>query len=384
MLFSLFLALAGFLILSYSADKLVEGSSNLANRFGVSRLVIGMTIVAGGTSLPEMVVSVNASLKGNPELSLGNVVGSNIMNAALILGVAALIQPIKCQRKTIRREVPVMIGTAVLLWFVAYTGRVITPLEGYLFVALFFGYIGLSFYWSKKDRQSAQEIEEQMKDVLPEAEEPTAKYSFFLITGGLIGLTIGSESLVRGAVDIAHTIGVTDEIIGLTLIAIGTSLPELATAIVSASKGQAELSLGNVVGSNIFNVLGIVGCASFVSSFNVDPDMRLLNVSENMLGIHIPLMVAVSLGVLPIMSTGLRIIRAEGALLIAVFMAYNVVLFQTSDHNISFQPSVETCETDETVPSDDEDNKTRPVLIDEFNEPIDLDSRQLKEIENDQ
>lgn len=331
MLLSLVLCLIGFVLLSYAADKLVEGASNLALNLGVSRLVIGMTIVAAGTSLPEMVVSVNASLKGNPEISLGNVVGSNIMNAALILGIAAIIQPIACKRQTIRREVPIMIGTALLLWFMAYTGQVITVNEGVVLFVLFFCYIGLSFYWSKREMKARELAEQQVEEIIDEdeGEAKTARQNLFMIGAGLVGLVMGSESLVRGAVDIARSVGVADEVIGLTLIAIGTSLPELATSIVAARKGHSELTLGNVVGSNIFNVLGIVGCASVVTALNgSSPDV--LTVSPNMLGIHIPFMVMVTLGVLPIMRTGLKIIRAEGVLLIAVFIVYNVVLFQTS------------------------------------------------------
>lgn len=326
MLFNLLLCAIGFFVLSYAADKLVEGASNLALNLGVSKLVIGMTIVAAGTSLPEMVVSVNASLKGNPELSLGNVVGSNIMNAALILGIAALIQPIACQRQTIRREVPIMIGGAILLWFFAHTDQTITLNEGLIFVALFFLYIYLSYRWSKEEPET-QESHEEGSDSVP----PSALRNFAFIGGGLVGLVIGSEVLVRGATEIARSIGVSDEVIGLTLIAIGTSLPELATSVVAARKGHSEITLGNVVGSNIFNIFGIAGCASVVCSFNGIPGSDILNVSNNMLGIHIPLMVAISMSVLPIMSTGLKIVRAEGVLLVCFYLAYNVILFQSSE-----------------------------------------------------
>lgn len=327
MLLNIILCGIGFIVLSYAADKLVEGASNLATNLGVSKLVIGMTIVAAGTSLPEMVVSINASLKGNPELSLGNVVGSNIMNAALILGIAALIQPIVCLRQTIRREVPIMITASFLLWYVAYTDQQITLNEGIIVTILFFAYIYLSFRWSKEESNNpGAELEEEST-----GEPPASKgTNIAFIIGGLIGLVIGSESLVRGATAIAQSIGVSDEVIGLTLIAIGTSLPELATSIVAARKGHSEITLGNVVGSNIFNIFGIVGCASVVTSFNGVPGSDVLNVSTNMLGIHIPLMVVVGLAVLPIMSTGLKIVRAEGAFLVGLYLAYNVILFQSS------------------------------------------------------
>lgn len=335
MLFSLLLCIIGFIILSYAADKLVEGASNLAINLGVSKTVIGLTVVAAGTSLPEMVVSVNASLKGNPSLSLGNLVGSNIMNAALILGIAALIFPISCSREIVKREVPIMIGTAGLLWYMAYTDQHITPAEGLILFAMLFGYTGLSYYWSRQETAIAAEIASKVDDPVAgeegDSDEPLPNSTNILyLVGGLIGLVVGSETLVKGAVDIAQTFGVSDEVIGLTLIAIGTSLPELATSIVAARKGQSEITLGNVVGSNIFNVLGIVGCASAVSFFNTTPETRVLPVSPEMLGLHIPLMFVVSLGVLPIMRTGLRIIRLEGAFLVGVYIAYNVMLFQTT------------------------------------------------------
>lgn len=335
MLTNFLLCALGFIILSYAADKLVEGASNLALNFGVSKLVIGMTIVAAGTSLPEMVVSINASIKGNPELSLGNVVGSNIMNAALILGLAALIQPIACQRQTIRREVPIMIGSAIMLWVMAHTDQQITMNEGIIILCLFFGYIYMSYYWSK---QTPEDYEAHDDDEENDGPPPKASTNFLYICGGLIGLVAGSELLVRGATSIARSVGVSDEVIGLTLIAIGTSLPELATSIVAARKGHSEITLGNVVGSNIFNIFGIVGCASVVCSFNGIPGSDILKVSDNMLGIHIPLMVVISMSVLPIMSTGLKIIRAEGALLVSFYLVYNIILFQSSDMNLTTAP----------------------------------------------
>ncbi|EKD82941.1 MAG: hypothetical protein ACD_39C00991G0001, partial [uncultured bacterium] len=198
--------------------------------------------------------------------------------------------------------------------------------------SLFVAYTCLSYYWSRKESAIAAEIAEKCDEFTEsEAEKmPSTGTNLLYLLGGLIGLVIGSEVLVKGAVTIAQIFGLSDEIIGLTLIAIGTSLPELATSVVAARKGQSEIALGNVVGSNIFNVLGIVGCAATVSWFNSTPETQVLAVSPNMLGIHIPLMVVVSLGVLPIMSTGMQIVRAEGALLVAVYLAYNVVLFQTT------------------------------------------------------
>lgn len=327
MLFSFFLCFIGFILLSVSADKLVEGASNLAEKLGVSPMVIGLTVVAFGTSLPEMVISINASLKGNPQISVGNAVGSNIMNAALVLGIAALIKPIACRRSVIRREVPIMIGAAILLWYMAYTGMVISQTEGIVLLVLFISYNLLSLKWANAEK-NATAVEAIVENI--EIEPMSNFKSVLYILGALVGLIAGSETLVTGATSIAQAIGVADEIIALTLIAVGTSLPELATAVVASRKGQSDIILGNVVGSNIFNVLGIVGCAAVVCSFNAAPLASELVISQNMLGIHIPLMLILSLGVLPIMSTGLKIVRAEGFLLVLAYIAYTIIIFQTS------------------------------------------------------
>lgn len=335
MLGSLVFCAIGLVILTYAADKLVEGASNLAINIGVSKMVIGLTIVAAGTSLPELVVSVNASLKGNPALSLGNVVGSNIMNVALILGIASLIQPIACERQMVRRETPIMIAMTALVWYMAHTGSVITPYEGLLLIGLFFAYTIMSYVIGRRENAIAEEIKEKADEVIAAAEEaeakPTTLHNIIYVFGGLVGLVIGAELLVRGAVTIAQSLGISDEIIGLTLIAIGTSLPELATSIVAARKGQSDISVGNVVGSNLFNLLGIVGCAATLPLIIPGAtEANYLNVSPNMLGIHIPLMLVVSLGVLPIMRTGMKIVRLEGALLLACYIAYTVMLYQTA------------------------------------------------------
>ncbi len=335
MLLSLIFCTIGLVILTYAADKLVEGASNLAINLGVSKMVIGLTIVAAGTSLPELVVSVNASLKGNPALSLGNVVGSNIMNVALILGIASLIQPIACERQMVRRETPIMIAMTGLVWYMAHTGSVITPYEGLILIGLFFAYTIMSYIIGRRENAIAEEMKEKADEVIVTAEEPEEKPTTFTniiyVFGGLVGLVVGAELLVRGAVAIAQSFGISDEIIGLTLIAIGTSLPELATSIVAARKGQSDISVGNVVGSNIFNLLGIVGCAAALPL--VIPGATPANylvISPNMLGIHIPLMFVVGLGVLPLMRTGMKIVRLEGAFLLACYIAYTVMLYQTA------------------------------------------------------
>ncbi len=334
MLLNFVLCIIGFVVLSYSADKMVEGASNLAEKLGISPMVIGLTVVAFGTSLPEMVISLSASFKGNPEISVGNAVGSNIMNAALILGIAAIIQPITCTKQLIRREVPIMIGSAALVWWMAHTEQIISRNEGLVLLSLFFLYNYLSYKWANQETDKKALEEDLLGDV--QTSKQTSNFSNLMIMGGgLIGLIIGAEALVRGATAIAKSVGVSDEVIALTLIAIGTSLPELATSVAASRKGKSDITLGNVVGSNIFNILGIIGLAAVACSFNAPDAGNVLRVSDNMIGIHIPLMVVVSLGVLPIMSTGLKIVRGEGILLLLVYFAYTVILFQTSNREIA-------------------------------------------------
>lgn len=336
MFIDLLLCIVGLALLVYAADKLVEGASNLALNFGVSKMVIGLTIVAAGTSLPEFVVSLNSSIKGNPALSLGNVVGSNIMNIALILGITAVILPINCTKVMIKREVPIMIAVTALTWIFAKTDSTITPTEGLILFVIFISYNIMSYIIGKREAQiSAELTEEANKIVLEKAEEeekvPTMAFNIFCIIGGLVGMVLGSECLVRGAVSIAKALSVSDEIIGLTLVAIGTSLPELATSIVAAKKGQSDLSVGNVVGSNIFNITAIVGTAAVVPMFMQNTTAaNYLQVSSDMLTLHIPLMMAVAVVLLPIMFTDMKITRKEGVFFLIVYIAYTIMLVKSA------------------------------------------------------
>jgi cation:H+ antiporter len=352
MITNVLLVLVGLVILSLAADKLVEGASALALKIGVSPLLIGLTIVACGTSMPELVVSVQAGYEGNTGIAIGNVVGSNLFNAALILGLAALIQPIQCSREVIRRDVPIMIGSALLMWYFAWDRR-IERIEGACLLVLFVGYNLLAYFQSVKTAQPASPIQKAVDvaqagvslavpgsldetvgaqpevgsqpapAVVAEAVEipvgTTMAGDVRWILVGLIGLVAGAKMLLAGSVAIAKGFGISDEIIGLTLVAAGTSLPELATSVVAARKGQSEIALGNVVGSNIFNTLGILGVAA---------SLLPLNVSEHMFGIDIPIMVVVCLGCLPIMRTEYLITRLEALILLGAYVGYTYVLFQ--------------------------------------------------------
>jgi cation:H+ antiporter len=325
MAINLLFCVVGFALLVYAADKLVEGASAIAMNFGISRTVVGLTIVAAGTSLPELVVSINATLKGSAPLSLGNVVGSNIVNIALILGISALICPISCNRSLLRRDTPLMIIISGLVWYMAYTGSIITPIEGSVLLLLFFFYFAATYVIGKKEAEAEKEGGATAEAEGQEAPVTTVKAIFFVVVG-FIGLVVGAELLVRGAIEIAKDFGVTDEVIGLTLVAIGTSLPELATSVVAARKGESDIALSNVIGSNIFNLLAIVGTAGALPYFSAG--IQHLNVSSSMIGLHLPIMLLTAVALVPIMRTGMKIVRLEGLLLLIGYIAYTAMLIK--------------------------------------------------------
>lgn len=301
---------AGLFLLTKAADWLVHGAANLAARIGVSSLVIGLTVVAFGTSMPEMVVSVDASMSGNPGIAVGNVIGSNIFNIAFILGITALIQPISCSRMVVRRDVPIMIATAGFIWYCSLN-RMISQSESILLFSLLVVY---TLFCYLKSRGEARQ--EESGESFPPT---TLSAEIRLIVIGLIAMIAGSKLLLHGSVAIARSVGLSDEVIGLTLIAAGTSLPELATSIVAAMRGQSDIAIGNVVGSNIFNILGILGISGMILP---------LEVSEHMANIDCPVMFVLSLACLPIMRSGFTISRIEGGLLLAGYLAYTWVLLQ--------------------------------------------------------
>lgn len=259
-----FLAL-GFFLLVKGADWFVDGASGLARKLGIPQLVIGLTIVAMGTSLPEAAVSISAALRGNAEITIGNIVGSNILNILIILGVTALIATLKVADSTVRYEIPFMIvATFVLLWL-GYTGGQVTWLEGVILWVLFLLYLRYLYMMAKKGKEEEREAEQLS----------TAKI-IGLILAGVVMIAAGSNFAVEGASNLAKALGISQRFIGLTIVAFGTSLPELVTSVSAARKHNADIAIGNIVGSNIFNILFIVGTTAlitpvtFVSGFVVD------------------------------------------------------------------------------------------------------------------
>lgn len=303
----------GLALLVVGAELLVRGASRLALRFGITPLVVGLTVVAFGTSAPELAVSVQAGLAGQADIAAGNIVGSNIFNVLFILGVAALILPLAVSQQLVRLDVPLMIGVSLLFGVMALDGR-IGRFDGLLLVVGIVGYTAFTIRSGRKESphiraESAQEFGAANGRLgrLPE--------QLALIAGGLALLVLGAAWLVDSAVAIARTMGVSELVIGLTIVAAGTSLPEVATSIVAALRGERDIAVGNVVGSNLFNLLGIGGVAALVTPGGLD-------VAPAMVRFDLPVMIAAAIACLPVFATGHMIARWEGALFVASYAAY--------------------------------------------------------------
>ncbi len=318
MLLSSLSVLAGFIFLIWGADRFVLGASSTARNLGVAPMIIGLTIVGFGTSAPEMLVSAMAALDGQPGLAVGNALGSNIANISLILGASALITPLSVRSETLRREFPLLFAV-MLVVLLLIMGGTLSRLDGTL---MLIG-MGLILYWTvgiaKRDRRDPMAAEYAAE--LPPSMS-TAR-SLIWLAVGLAVLLVSSRLLVWGAVNIAHTLGVSDLVIGLTIVAIGTSLPELAASIMSALKGEHDIAIGNVIGSNIFNTLVVLGIPGI---------LRPGPLPEHVLTRDYPFSIALTLGLFA-MAYGFRapgrITRAEGALLLTAFVGYQVLLLYT-------------------------------------------------------
>lgn len=323
MLQQVLMFLAGLAVLVVGADVLVRGASRLAVSFGVSPLVVGLTVVAFGTSAPEMAVSVGSALAGNPDLALGNVVGSNICNVLLILGISALITPLLVDEQIIRQEIPIMIGASALLVVMALDGN-IGLLES---IALFGLVIAYTVFLVVQSRRASKSVQDEF-----ETEIPTSTWDRHwavqvgLIAAGLVMLVVGADWLVDSAVAFARAFGVSDLVIGLTVVAVGTSMPEIATSIVAAIRGQRDIAVGNVVGSNVFNILAVLGAAGIAAGAG-------LPVSEAARNFDLWVMLAVAFACLPIMITGREIARWEGVIFLAYYAAYTAwLVLQAQQH----------------------------------------------------
>jgi cation:H+ antiporter len=309
------LLLGGLLILIVGADLMVRGAVKLASAVGVSGLTIGLTVVAFGTSAPELAVSARAALSGQAGIAVGNVVGSNVFNVLFILGLSAIIAPLTVSRQLIRIDVPIMIGLSVLVFGMALDGY-ISQIEG---VGLLIGLLLYTLWTVWQGRQS------QVQDPLTATASKTSFWHIFICVGlvgiGLGLLVIGARWLVDGAVEVARLLGVREQVIGLTIVAAGTSMPEVVTSVMASMKGERDIAVGNVVGSNIFNLLGVLGVAGALAP---------IEVSAQTLWADLPIMLAVAVACLPIFFTGQVIARWEGALFLGYYLFYMAFLILTA------------------------------------------------------
>lgn len=314
---------AGLVLLVAGAEALVRGASNLAARFGVSPLIIGLTVVAFGTSAPETAVSIQASLEGSGDIAVGNVIGSNIANILLILGLSALVAPLLVSRQLVRLDVPVMIGAGVLTFLLAWNGSV-SRLDGMVLLAFLLLYTLFLIILSKRDRKLAATLEAVEAPPVDGDSRPFGwLVQLLLIVLGLGLLVLGSNLLIEGAVALARALGLSELVIGLTVIAVGTSMPELATSLLAVYRGERDIAVGNVVGSCIFNLLLVLGAGAVVSADG-------LSISPNALAFDLPVMLAVFIACLPIFFSGYRINRWEGLLFFGYYGAYTLYLVMFS------------------------------------------------------
>ncbi len=315
---TLILFILGVALLAVGGELLVRGASGLARRLGIPPLIVGLTVVAFGTSAPEAAVSLFASLAGQADIALGNVVGSNILNLLLILGVSAAIVPLLVNRQLLTLDVPVMVGASVLVWALALNGT-IGRWEGLLLLALLTTYTVVLVAMSRRARAAAAEANAAAPAA---ATQPVWLLAMFVV-GGLVLLVLGSRWFVDGAVAFARLVGVSELVIGLTIVALGTSLPEVASSVIAAIRNERDIAVGNIIGSNIFNLFFVLGLAATVSPAGVA-------VAPAAARFDIPVMVVAALVCLPIFFTGRELSRWEGWLFLGYYVAYTAYLILNS------------------------------------------------------
>ena len=318
----------GLIGLVLGAELMVRGASKLALSFGISPLVVGLTIVAFGTSAPEVAVSVGAVLDGKTDIAIGNVVGSNIFNVLFILGLSAIITPLVVNIQLIRQEVPIMLGASLLLLVLTWDGSV-SQVDGAMLFGLMLAYTVFLVVQSRRETQAANdEYAAEVQPATPGSWDSRLPVQLLLIAAGLLCLVMGSNWLVEASVVFAKSLGVSDVVIGLTIVAAGTSMPEVATSVMAAVKGERDIAVGNVVGSSTFNILGCLGLSGIASG-----GLGLV-VPESVLNFDIWVMLAVALACLPVFMTGREIARWEGAVFLLYYVAYVAYLvLATQQHD---------------------------------------------------
>ncbi|MGN1343924.1 MAG: calcium/sodium antiporter [Traorella sp.] len=310
MLQEILFIIIGFILLIKGADLLVDGSSNIAKKLHVPDIVIGLTIVSIGTSMPELFVSTTSALDGLSDMAIGNVIGSNICNLLLILGVSALIHPIQFQRRTHRIEIPMCLGITVIFALLCNIGLDISFRDSLILLFLFIIFIGYTFYVAKKGRE---------EDDISEDKEISTFKSIFLIIVGIFALKIGGDLSVDHSVIVAQILGLSDKVIGLTILAIGTSLPELVTSVVASMKGNDDIAIGNIIGSNIFNMLLIIGVSAFITPITYNPSYNTQ--------IILLIVSLVLLYIFPLTKEKEKMGRFNGFIYLVLYVGYMILLF---------------------------------------------------------
>jgi cation:H+ antiporter len=315
----------GLAVLVFGAELLVRGATRLAGALGIAPLIIGLTVVAFGTSAPELAVSIKSAFAGQADIALGNVVGSNIFNVLFILGVSALITPLVVAQQLVRLDVPLMIGVSVLVLLLGLDGQ-IGRLDGGL---LFAGLIGYTLFLIRQSRRENAAVQAEYAQEYPTGRLKSTQWllNLILLLAGFGLLVVGSRWLVDGAVTLARQFGVSELIIGLTIVAAGTSLPEVATSVVASLRGERDIAVGNVVGSNLFNLMSVLGVTGLVAPHGI-------SVPAAALQFDIPVMIAVAVACLPVFFTGHLIARWEGALFVGYYLAYVLYLVLAATGNV--------------------------------------------------
>jgi len=312
---TIFSLVIGLVFLVGGAELLVKGAATIASKLGIAPVIIGLTVVAFGTSAPELAVSVSAALGGDADVALGNVVGSNIANILLILGASAVIGGLAVSQRIIRFDIPLLIVVSVVAFLMALDNT-IGRIDGIILFAVVVGYTGWLIRQARGEREDiVEEYTESVETLEGRAVARPLWFNVMLVVAGLVVLVVGSQLLVNSATDIAEAAGISDLVIGLTVVAIGTSLPELATSILAAIRGQRDIAVGNVIGSNLFNLMSVLGLSSIVSSNGIP-------VSDVSLHLDFPVMLAATIVLVPIVWNGFEIKRWEGFVLIAFYLVY--------------------------------------------------------------
>lgn len=323
------LFIAGIALLVIGAEGLVRGASRLAVSIGIAPLVVGLTVVAFGTSAPELAVSISSALDDNADIAVGNVVGSNIFNVLFILGASAIVAPLIVSQQIVRQEVPVMIGVSILMYVLAL-GGLVNRIEG---AVLFAGIVGYTAWLIVKSRRETSAIKSEYEAEFGAKDEGGGRLliDVVLIAVGLGMLVLGSRWFVDGATEFAEALGVSDLVIGLTVVAAGTSMPEAATSVMASIRGERDIAVGNVIGSNIFNILAVLGLTAVVADGGVA-------VADAALRFDIPVMIAVAVACLPVFFAGHIITRWNGVFFLAFYVAYTVYLILDANDHDALEP----------------------------------------------